>query len=475
MWQKNLLLRIIFISILAMFISVSLVSAAVKVDTSELRAAVTADNIVDHLEWLETNGPRVSGTSGYDAAAGYVAGLLEDAGYNVTYQPFAYDLWEELSLPILEQVSPNPAVYEPYELDGFATMEYSGADDVTAEVVLAANLGCSADDFSGADFSGKIALIERGVCNFSVKAVNAENAGAAGAIIFNDEARQEAFLGTLGGPVVSIPVVGSSYAVGQALIGDDVMAHLFVDAVTTEGIPTTNVIAETPDGRDDRVVVVGAHLDTVAAGPGINDNGSGVATILEIAEQMAGLGIEPVNKVRFAFWGAEESGLIGSQFYVDSLSKRDIKDIALNLNFDMIASPEYELFVYDGDGSNTETAGPNGSKNIEAVFVDYFADQELDSAPTEFDGRSDYGPFIDVGIPAGGLFAGAEGYDNCYHRACDDLSNISAEALDTMSDAAAHTIMTFAMTTSAVNGTDKGKGNGQMNDAMEYKGPRKQQ
>ena len=172
---------------------------------------------------------------------------------------------------------------------------------------------------------------------------------------------------------------------------------------------------------------------------------------------------------------------------MDNLSKREIKNIALNLNFDMIGSPNFVRFVYDGDGSDTPLAGPNGSKNVEAVFLAYFDDQGLQTEPTAFDGRSDYGPFIDVGIPAGGLFTGAEGikteeqaaiyggtvgdqYDPCYHLACDTIDNFSEEALDQNSDAVAHAVLTFAMTTSSVNGTDKGKGLGKWSDGMEYKG-----
>jgi Zn-dependent M28 family amino/carboxypeptidase len=254
---------------------------------------------------------------------------------------------------------------------------------------------------------------------------------------------------------------------------------------------TRNVIADTPTGRSDRIVVVGAHLDSVAAGPGINDNGSGSAMNLEIALKMAELGIKPVNKVRFAFWSAEEEGLLGSAHYVSTLTERDIKEIALNLNFDMIGSPNFVRFVYDGNGSDTPTAGPNGSKVIEDVFLDFFASQGLATAPTAFDGRSDYGPFIAVGIPAGGLFTGAEGiksaaeaatyggtagapYDPCYHQACDTLANNSDTAVGQMSKAAAHAVLSFAMTTSAVNGTDKGKGTGQAEDKMMFRGPRLQ-
>jgi Zn-dependent M28 family amino/carboxypeptidase len=188
--------------------------------------------------------------------------------------------------------------------------------------------------------------------------------------------------------------------------------------------------------------VVGAHLDSVLEGPGINDNGSGSSVILEIALQMSELGIEPTNQVRFAFWGAEESGLIGSTHYVNSLSKRQQKDIALYLNFDMVASPNYVRFVYDGDGSGFGIKGPTGSGRIEDIFTEFFQSERLASEPTAFDGRSDYQAFINAGIPAGGLFTGAEGvksatqaatyggvagaaYDPCYHQACDSLTPVT--------------------------------------------------
>jgi Zn-dependent M28 family amino/carboxypeptidase len=224
---------------------------------------------------------------------------------------------------------------------------------------------------------------------------------------------------------------------------------------------TRNIIADSPTGNANQVVVVGAHLDSVIAGPGINDNGSGSSTILEIAEEMAELGIKNRQQVRFAFWGAEELNLLGSQHYVNTLSDDDLGKIVANLNFDMLGSPNYVRFVYDVDGSDTPTAGPPGSAQIEAVFNQYFSGQGLATEPTAFDGRSDYGPFIAVGIPAGGLFSGAEGektteeaatyggtagqpYDSCYHQACDTTNNLSTKALNELGDGAAHAVMTLA-------------------------------
>ena len=508
MRNQTSILKITVISMLAMFVSVSLVSSAVRIDTSELREAVTVEGVRAHQAAFQAaadanGGIRESSTPGYFASVDYVADKMVDAGYEVTIQEFDYPFFEELEPAELEQIAPDPTVYPYFDDTGFATMEYSGSGDVTAiaegvdlflppaDAANTSTSGCEPDDFVGFT-PGNIAVIQRGSCDFVVKAMNAEAAGAVGAIIFNEgqPGRTAAFLGTLGAPVVTIPVVGAAFDVGVELAAGGVEVRMFVNA-TSEIRNTENLLAETPGGRDDRVVVVGAHLDSVAQGPGIQDNGSGSAAILEVALQMAELGIEPRNKVRFAWWGAEESGLLGAEFYVANLSKRDIKNIALNLNFDMIGSPNFVRFVYDGDGSATPLSGPNGSANIEDVFLRYFGEQGLATEPTAFDGRSDYGPFIEVGIPAGGLFTGAEGikteeqaaiyggtagdqYDPCYHLACDTFNNISLEVLDQNSDAIAHAVMTFAMTTSAVNGTDKGKGKAKWINGMEYKGSKLQ-
>ncbi len=234
-----------------------------------------------------------------------------------------------------------------------------------------------------------------------------------------------------------------------------------------------NVLGETPSGDPNNVVMVGAHLDSVNEGPGIQDNGSGSAAILEVAEQMAK--VKPRNKVRFAWWGAEESGLVGSDFYVFGLPDEERDQIALYLNFDMIGSPNYVRFIYDGDGSAFGLAGPPGSAVIEEFFEEFYNRRGLAFEPTQISFRSDYAAFFDSGIPFGGLFTGAEGiktseqvaiyggtagdqYDPCYHLACDTFDNISLEVLDLNADAVAAATLQYAMNAEAVNGK-KGKGN----------------
>ncbi|MGY1639669.1 M20/M25/M40 family metallo-hydrolase [Geodermatophilus sp. SYSU D00703] len=457
--------------------------AADGTDTAALREAVTVDGISEHLAVLQAvaeanGGNRASGTPGYDASAAYVAEQLEGAGYEVTTQEFSFPFFEETAPATFRRTAPTE---REYTAEDFAVVAFSGSGSVSAPVQAVADnvvpptgpansstAGCQPEDYAGFQ-PGNVALVQRGTCTFGEKAAVAGAAGAAALLVFNEgqEGRTDVLLGTLGGPQpadAAIPVLGTSYAVGEELTGLLAAGEVRVEISTStlsETRTTTNVLADTREGGEDRVVLVGAHLDSVTEGPGINDNGSGTATILEIAEQLTALDVHPRNAVRFAFWGAEESGLLGAEHYVSTLPEAERGRIALNLNFDMLGSPNHARLVYDGDGSAIPPAGPEGSGSIEQVFLDYFAAQGLAAEATAFDGRSDYGPFIAHGIPAGGLFSGAEGikteaqvalyggtagvaFDPCYHQACDDFGNVSPQALDELGDAAAHATLVFA-------------------------------
>lgn len=476
--------------------------AAVTVDTQELRDAVTVDGIMEHLQALQAiadanDDNRQAGTSGHDDSVDYMEALLDDAGYVTTRQEFSYER-VDFTGSSLVRTAPDPDTTYTLGID-FYPMDYSGGGTATGAVTnvdlnlagdRASTSGCEAADFAGFPV-GNIALIQRGTCAFAVKADNAAAAGASGVIIFNQgnvvpgDDRLSLFAGTLDPPVRDIPVVSASYARGAEWANTPGLEMNLTLQITIEQVTTENLLADTPTGRTDRTVVAGGHLDSVGEGPGINDNGSGTGALLETALQMAELGIEPENRVRFAFWSGEEDGLLGSEYYVSQLTKREIKGTALNLNFDMVGSPNAVNFVYDGDGDALGVSGPNGSGLIEDVFTDFFTSEGSSSEPTDFDGRSDYFAFINAGIPAGGLFTGAEGiksaaeaaeyggtagvaYDPCYHAACDDIDNLSLTALDIMSDAIAHATLTFAETTSAVNGTGQGNGTGTVE--WKYKG-----
>ncbi len=434
----------------------------------KLLDCVTLDGARAHQAALQTiadanNGIRTSGTPGYDESAAYAAAVFAGAGLDVSIQEFEFQTFITLSPTVLEQISPPPVGPIANRI-----MSYSGSGDNTAPVsTVSAITGCNATDFAGFPV-GHIALISRGACTFAIKATNAYNAGASGVVIYNNGPGQ--LNGTLGnGFALDISVTAVTQDVGQQLAATSgLVMRLKTD--TFRGLATSsNVIAETTWGNPDNVVMVGAHLDSVNAGPGIQDNGSGSAAILELAENIAQTG--GVNKVRFALWGAEESGLVGSTYYVNNLSAEEQNDIALYLNFDMIGSPNHVFFIYDGDDSDGvgAPAGPPGSAEIEKLFESYYTGVGESFKGTDFSGRSDYGPFIAVGIPSGGLFTGAEGiktpeevaiwggtagdqYDPCYHLACDTYDNISLHAFDVNTDAVAFATLTYAFSTESVNG-----------------------
>jgi Zn-dependent M28 family amino/carboxypeptidase len=446
----------------------------------KLLECVTLDGVREHQAALQeiaddNGGTRVSGTTGYDESVDYAVDVLEAAGYDVTRQEFDFVRFEVLSPSILQQVAPPPAADLAHVI-----MSYSGSGDVTA-AVSSPNLvtGCFPADWAGFP-AGNIALIQRGgstatvTCTFALKALNAIAAGAVGVVIYNNAAGDLA--GTLGNTFdEDVPVVGITQALGEQLRATaGLVLRIKTDALR-EPASAENVLAETSGGNADNVVMAGAHLDSVSAGPGINDNGSGSGVILEVAEQMAKANTR--NTVRFALWGAEEASLVGSTFYVNNLSEEEHARIALYLNFDMVGSPNHVFFIYDGDDSDVVGAGPGpaGSAEIEKTFERYFESRALPYKGTDFTGRSDYGPFIATGIPSGGLFTGAEGiktaqeaalwggtagvaYDPCYHQACDTFANVNLGALEVNADAVAYATLQYGMSTSDVNGA-KGKGN----------------
>ena len=499
-------------ALVALLAIVPAASASSFDKSKKLRRAVTLEGILEHERKLQRiadahQGNRAAATIGYEASAEYVAERLDEAGYRVRFKPFDFPTWEENSLPELEQTSPNMVTYTPgTQADDdnpavdFITFQFAPSGDVEAPVVPtndivipspAANTstsGCEPEDYP-AETVGAISLIQRGTCAFTQKLDLAVDAGAVGVILFNegDSPERTNVIARGAEPYYPIPAVGADFGLGDELNtlyenGDDPTVHMVLDT-NTIARRQDNVIASSKGGDRDNKVVVGAHLDSVEAGPGINDNGSGTSTLIEIAEEMAELGLKPKNQLRFAFWGAEEAGLIGSGQYVDQLTDEEREQILLNLNFDMLASPNFVRFVYDGNTDETDPppgGAPAGSDKIERVFLNYFEDKGLETEPTAFDGRSDYGPFIAQGIPAGGLFSGAEvhktaeqvatyggvadqQYDPCYHDVCDTYEGVTVfppglptlegnglVSLDQLSDAAAHNTWHFARKANAL-------------------------
>ena len=426
-------------------------------------------------------GNRFSGTAGYNASAAYVAGKLRAAGYSVTVQSFNYLAFERLGPSALQQLAPSAVTY--VENTDFGLITQSDPGDVSANVTAvdlqlglgnASTSGCEATDFAGFP-AGNIALLQRGTCTFEQKAETAAAAGAVGIVIMNQGNTTATDRNNI--PAVTltanntsgIPVLGVTYALGVTLNSiPGLRMRVFANSLR-QILPTSNVLAEKRGANNGNVVMAGAHLDSVLAGPGINDNGSGSAGILEAAEQLANL--ESQNTLRFAWWGAEESGLVGSTNYVNGLSQAEKDRIALYLNFDMIGSPNYIFMVYDADqsGFTAPVPIPPGSTAIEDLFESFYTlrDEPYDDA--EFSGRSDYQAFINNGIPAGGLFTGAEvpktaaqaaiwggtvgaQYDPCYHAVCDTFANNNDHALEVNADAIGFALLTYAQSTQSVNG-----------------------
>jgi len=431
----------------------------------QLVEAVTGDGAYRHLEELQriadaNGGNRALGTPGYDASVEYVAGVLREAGYQVQTPSFTVRSFTPgaarlvvagvvVPASILEYSPPTP----PEGLRGPLGVV---AQDETS--------GCEAADFAGVP-AGAIVLVRRGTCPFAQKSTSAAAAGAAAVIVVNnvDGPVEGATLGA--DATGTVPTAGVDRTAGDALAAQAGAAVELTVAATVEETTSRNVIAQTATGNADEVVMAGGHLDSVPEGPGINDNGSGSAALLETAVRL-GASRPLTNAVRFAFWGAEEVGLVGSTEYVTTLPEAERARIAAYLNFDMVASPNPGYLVYDGDDSDRVGAGPGpaGSAAIELLVVEGLAAAGVAAQGTDFSGRSDYGPFIEVGIPAGGIFTGAEEvktaaqaqvwggragapYDSCYHQACDRLDNVDRVALDLNTDAIASTIARLALST----------------------------
>ncbi|GIH76076.1 M28 family metallopeptidase [Planobispora longispora] len=491
-FRRGMVRGITLATALALPLAFAPTASASTVDIPDVLANAVAHqvkgkNVQKHLVKFQeiataNGGNRAAGTPGYDASLAYVQDKLRKAGYRTSTTDVEFPIsWEELSPPVLEQTAPDAKTYvTPTD---YVTVQSSGSGDVTAQIQVvdpvlpptptpSSTAGCEPEDFTGF-VAGRIALIQRGTCPFVQKATNAKAAGASGVIFFNEgqPGRTDPFVFDIGEWRFGIPIVFASFAVGTDLAEPaGTTVRLKVDAKTTVG-QTKNLIADSRWGKSGEIVMVGAHLDSVPEGPGINDNGSGTAAVLETALKMAY--VPTKYKLRFAFWGAEELGLLGSDQYVAELSQAEKDKIRLYLNFDMVASPNDATFLYDGDDSDGEGAGPGpaGSAEIEKRLQAFYDKRSLPYEGTDFDGRSDYGAFIANGIPSGGIFTGAEGiktpeqaakfggtagiaFDPCYHAACDTITNINAAALERNSKAVAYTSAFFAYDLSTIPDRD---------------------
>jgi Zn-dependent M28 family amino/carboxypeptidase len=433
-----------------------------------------------HLRALQdiavaNGGNRAAGTPGYDRSAEYVAERLKDAGYVVRFEEFEFPFFEDRTPPVLAAQEPDGR-QEAAPAGAVRTLTNSGSGDVTgrlravklglgAGAPTASTSGCAATDFEGFE-RGSVALIRRGTCPFQAKVEHAVAAGAVGVVIMNEgtKGRTDAFSGLMNNPA-AIPVVGVSYERGRSLdmasrADGGATVRLAVDAVTGKRA-TRNVLAETGATGNGPLVVVGAHLDSVPEGPGINDNGSGSAAVLEAALRLAREPAQARGRVRFAFWGAEERGLVGSRHHVAALSEAERGDIAVYINLDMVGSPNFVRYVQGSAVTGETLAG--------MVRRQFLADlHEHDLAVEERTGGrfgSDDTAFSQKGVPTVGLYTGAGGpkseaeaklfggaagqpSDPCYHRACDTTENIDQEVLEQNTSALVRVLRAVAIAAS---------------------------
>ncbi|MBE2319384.1 M20/M25/M40 family metallo-hydrolase [Solirubrobacter sp. CPCC 204708] len=371
---------------------------------------ITTEGLNEHLTALqriaaEHGGHRSVGTAGERATADYLAGRLRAAGYRVRVQDVAASSFRERTAPRVTVGSRRIEV---------TTLRFSGSGNVSGRV-RAVGLGCSRAAFAGLR-RDEVALVRRGTCSFRSKALAAQRAGAR-AVLISDRTPVRGSLQDTG---VRVPVVAVGGR-GAGLAGARVRVR--VDASSAER-RSANVIAEAGSGR---VVMAGAHLDSVPEGPGLNDNGSGVAAVLEIAEELGGRALPEGVALRFGFWGAEEIGLVGSTQYVEGLSREQRRAISAYVNLDMVGSPGARPAIYDGD----------------ATIAAALRRQLGPDAPSDDLGsRSDHAPFDRAGIPVGGLFTGL---DRCYHRECDTIENVDREVLTASARAAGAALAELAL------------------------------
>jgi hypothetical protein len=478
----------------------------------KLVPCVTTDDLWNHMKAFQAiadanpgadgHPSRNSGEPGYKASADYVADAMRKAGYDVALQPYTFTYTSYVGTPSFSEVSPTARSFtlindwNPGNSQGDATggqVKPAGGTVMPPTPAPSSASGCDPSDFDSS-FAGKIALIQRGTCNFGVKVLNATAAGAVGVIIFNEgnPGRTTVFSGSMldadGNPfVASIPVAFTSFDIGQSLYneytaGTPPVMNLSIHQIVDPNRTDWNVIAESKGGDPNHVVVVDAHLDAIY-GAGMLDNASGSAAILDIAQKMRKA--HPLNKLRFIWFGGEELGELGSKYYVDNLSASELGKIRYDLDADVLATPNYSIGILDPAAVDlfgrtvSETFPPQvyePSKVARDMGVDYFnsiGKNHIFFSPKGTDAEQ----FQLAGVPASGVLTGQDccktqeevdlfgGYTGNYEgnvpsfdggcvdnpfRWCDNLSNNDPNVLTFMSKAFADMTVRMAYDRSVV-------------------------
>jgi Zn-dependent M28 family amino/carboxypeptidase len=438
----------------------------------DVAGRVTADGMYTHMRKLQeiadaNRGSRAEGTPGYDASVDYVVQVLKDKGFDVQTPEFERLDRTEGGNPTLTVAGRGFHVEQASLL---ATTPPGGLNAITLRPQNAP--GCTAADYGTVLVRGAIAVVDDTGCSVGDKQDAAVAKGAVGLLVVSAP-------GTSGSPAglftpgyyqrLSIPVGVIENDADAALRRTNAPVRLVLDSKPVM-VKSRNIVVQTKTGDTKNIVLVGAHLDSSARSPGINDNGSGVAALLEAA---SALGAEPriTNAVRFAFWGSESEG---PTKYVRGLA-RDLDDVAMYLSVNMIGSPNAGYFTYDGDQSGQPNPDiplqsvPAGSAGMERTLAGYLNLAGVRPADMPLSTTTDYGPFLATGIPVGGLTAGSSqrktevqarlwggragiAFDPNYHTARDTVDNIDRQALSVMGQAVAFAVGTYAQSVEGVNG-----------------------
>jgi hypothetical protein len=411
----------------------ALAAALVAAAPARAQDAIPEPDLRRHLEALdriarENGGNRAAGTPGEAATAAYAADQLAAAGWTVTRPDVAFPYFGERSPPVL-------GAYR-HRTD-FATLRYSGSGDVRARV-RALGSGCRRREYRRFP-RGRIAILAAFGCTYRRAARLAQRAGAR-AVVIVDFTTRPPIPGTLSGPGLRVPVLTARLPVARRLARRGRLPlRVRVDAFVERRV-TQNVVAELPGTEGRRIVMAGGHMDSVPEGAGINDNGSGVAALIEAGRRLAARPRARLT-LRLAFWTAEEPGLYGSRAYVRGLPRDERRRLAAYVNLDMVGSPNGVPEVYRGD------------RRIASALRRHLPG----AGGVPIDAGSDHEPFVRAGIPVGGIYTGSlepktraqarrwggvagRERDPCYHRPCDGLDNVDLRLLALTASAATNAL-----------------------------------
>ncbi|CAF4258646.1 unnamed protein product, partial [Rotaria sp. Silwood2] len=451
-------------------------------------------DLLRHLEQLQviadnSNGTRAVGTRGFNGTIDYITDQLrQNTNFLIQHQNLTIANYLVRGTPQL-QSRINGVENDHVYLTDFTSMTFSGRANFPSftRLFVIPNLGCQDADWTSVSTNDSVALVGRGNCTYTEKAAFAEKYRVKGLLIHNSEIAADNARPIQGLTTIinsTIPTFFLSYNLGKHLANAtvnvaDVGMKMSIDVADAEGV--RNICADTPSGDKTKTILIGAHSDSVMAGSGIDDNGSGTVGILVLALSLARLFQKSpdtypkyLHRIRFCWWGAEEVGLLGSKYHVEQLLSSDnnkegerFQDYLLNLNYDMIAGPNYLFGIYDGETvpTNTPPSARRGTNRISNLFQQWFIQRKLPWTRIEFGGGSDYAPFLAKGLPVGGIHTGTSeiktpserdeyaamlgtgnggianaALDPCYHLQCDRISNIDTFAYETVVKAAAYAI-----------------------------------